>query len=51
MILKQKNMIIKKKTSSQLTSFLMKYPQDVEIKDICQKAIDIYNKINHKNKI
>jgi hypothetical protein len=51
MIIKLKNLIIKKKNSNQLISLLMKYPQDVDLKDICQKAIDIYHKINPKMKI
>ena len=51
MILKLKNTITKKKTSSQIISFLMKYPQDIDLKEIGQKALEIYNKINCKNKI
>ena len=50
MIIKLKNLIIKKKSSSELMAFLMKYPQDIDLREICQKAIDIYNKVNPKNK-
>ena len=47
MLLKTKNIILQKKNSSQLISFLMKYPQDIDIGDICQKALDIYYKLNN----
>ena len=51
MILKIKNLIVKKKTSSELLSFLMKYPTDIDLKEICQKALDIYYKINPNIKV
>ena len=50
MIIKIKNLILKKKSSSELLAFLMKYPQDIDLREICQKAIDLYNKMNPKNK-
>ena len=46
-----KNSIVKKKSGSELLSFLMKYPTDIDLKDICQKALDIYRKINPNIKI
>lgn len=46
MLLKTKNIILQKKNSSQLIGFLMKYPQDTDIYGICQKALDIYYKLN-----
>ena len=46
MILKIKNIILQKKNSSQLIGFLMKYPQDIYVEDICLKALDIFNKLN-----
>ena len=51
MILKIKNLILKKKSSSELIAFLMKYPQDINLEDICQKALDIYYKFNPNVKI
>ena len=51
MILKIKNLILKKRSSSELISFLMKYPQDIEFEDIYQKALDIYYKFNPNVKV
>ena len=51
MILNIKNLVTKKKSSSELMVFLMKYPQDIDLKNICQKALDIYHKINPTIKI
>lgn len=46
MILKIKNVILKKKNLSQLTAFLMKYPKDIDLYDICKTALDIFYKFN-----
>ena len=51
MILKIKNLILKKRNSSELMAFLMKYPQDIDLVDICLKALDIYYKFNPNVKI
>lgn len=46
MILKIKNLILKTKNTSQLTAFLMKYPQDIDLYNICKTALDIFYKFN-----
>ena len=51
MLINIKSLIMKKKTNSQLMSFLMKYPKDVEFKNIYMKAIEIYNKNKNNIKI
>ena len=51
MLYKVKSTILKLKSSSKIMAFLMKYPENIDIKDICQKALDFYHKINPNNKI
>ena len=51
MLYKVKSSILKLKSSSKIMAFLMKYPENIDIKDICQKALDFYHKINPNNKI
>jgi len=51
MLINIKSLIMKKKNSSELMAFLMKYPKDIEIKNIYLKAIEIYNKNKSNPKI
>jgi TBC1 domain family protein 5 len=44
MLINIKNLIMIKKTNSELMSFLMKYPKNIEAKNIYTKALEIYNK-------
>ena len=46
-----KNLIMIKKTNSELMSFLMKYPKNIEAKNIYTKALEIYNKHEKNIKI
>ena len=51
MLINIKTLIMKKKTSSQLMAFLMKYPKDIDVKNIYLKALEIYNKTKGNIKI
>ena len=51
MLINIKTLIMKKKTSSELMAFLMKYPKDIDVKNIYLKALDIYNKTKGNIKI
>ena len=51
MLFKIKNPILKLKNISKILAFLMNYPDDIDIKEIGQKALDFYQKINPNNKI
>jgi TBC1 domain family protein 5 len=51
MLINIKNLIMLKKTNSELMSFLMKYPKNIEAKNIYTKALEIYNKNEKSIKI
>ena len=51
MLINIKNLIMLKKTNSELMSFLMKYPKNIEAKNIYMKALEIYNKNEKSIKI
>ena len=51
MLINIKNLIMIKKTNSELMSFLMKYPKNIEAKNIYTKALEIYNKHEKNIKI
>ena len=51
MLINIKALIMKKKTSSELMAFLMKFPKNIEIKNIYLKALEIYNKNKNNIKI
>ena len=51
MLINIKNLIMLKKTNSELMSFLMKYPKNIEAKNIYTKALEIYNKNEKSTKI
>ena len=51
MLINIKTLIMKKKTSSELMAFLMKYPKDIEVKNIYLKELEIYNKTKGNLKI
>jgi len=51
MLINIKTLIMKKKTSYELMAFLMKYPKDIEFKNIYLKALEIYNKTKGNIKI
>ena len=48
MIIHIKTQIMKKKNSSQLMAFLMKYPKDVNLIQICKLSINIFNQLYKK---
>ena len=51
MLINIKNLLMLKKTNSELMSFLMKYPKNIEAKNIYTKALEIYNKNEKSLKI
>ena len=51
MLINIKNLLMLKKTNSELMSFLMKYPKNIEAKNIYTKALEIYNKNEKSIKI
>ena len=51
MLINIKALIMKKKNTSELMAFLMKYPKDIEFKNIYLKALEIYNKNKSNIKI
>ena len=51
MLINIKNSLMLKKTNSELMSFLMKYPKNIEAKNIYTKALEIYNKNEKSIKI
>ena len=51
MLINIKALIMKKKTSSELMAFLMKFQKNIEIKNIYLKALEIYNKNKNNIKI
>jgi hypothetical protein len=51
MLINLKGLIMKKKSSSELMAFLMKFPKNIGIKDIYLKALEIYNKNKNNIKI
>ena len=51
MLINIKNLLMLKKTNSELMSFLMKYPKNIEAKNIYTKALEIYNKNEKSVKI
>ena len=51
MLINIKTLIMKKKTSSELMAFLMKYPKDIEVKNIYLKELEIYTKTKGNLKI
>ena len=51
MLINIKALIMKKKTSSELMAFLMKFPKNIEIKNIYLKALELYNKNKNNIKI
>ena len=51
MLVNIKEFIMKKKTSSELMAFLMKYPKDIDVKKIYDKSLEIYNKNKNNIKI
>ena len=51
MLINIKALIMKKKTSSELMAFLMKFPKNIELKNIYLKALEIYNKNKNNIKI
>ena len=51
MLINIRDLLMKKKSSSELMAFLMKYPKNIEIKNIFLKALEIYNKNKNNIKI
>ena len=51
MLINIKEFIMKKKTSSELMAYLMKYPKNIDVKKIYDKSLEIYNKSKNHIKI